>query len=126
MAKYIQSFGGRSFIAIVAIFTIAAQAMEIVMPAWLSAWSQAYISSQSPNLGFFIGIFSGLSMLLTQLRGSRLTAQALVLWRYYCWLSRLYYCIQALGEPVEISTWRCRLWSLELHMLGSGVLQQVK
>lgn len=62
VAKYIRSFGSRSFIAIVAIVTIAAQAIEIVMPAWLSVWSQAYTSSQIPNLGFFIGIFSGLSM----------------------------------------------------------------
>ena len=44
-----------------AIFTIGAQAMEILLPAWLSVWCQAYAGSQtSPNLGFFFGVFTGI------------------------------------------------------------------
>ena len=44
-----------------AIFTIGAQAMEIVLPVWLSVWSQAYAGGQpNPNLGIFIGIFTGI------------------------------------------------------------------
>lgn len=49
------------FIATVAIFTIGAQAMDIVLPTWLSVWSQAYTKDQETlNLGFFIGIFTGI------------------------------------------------------------------
>lgn len=42
-------------------FTIGAQAMDIVLPAWLSVWSQAYTNDQpNPHLGFFISIFTGI------------------------------------------------------------------
>lgn len=36
--------------------------MEIVLPAWLSVWCQAYYAGDqtSPNLGFFFGIFTGI------------------------------------------------------------------
>lgn len=61
VGRYIRSFGGRVFIATVAIFTIGAQAMDIVLPTWLSVWSQAYTKDQETlNLGFFIGIFTGI------------------------------------------------------------------
>lgn len=42
-------------------FTIGAQAMDIVLPTWLSVWSQAYTTDQKTlNLGYFIGIFTGI------------------------------------------------------------------
>lgn len=40
-------------------FTIGAQAMDIVLPTWLSVWSQAYTKNHL-NLGYFIGIFTGI------------------------------------------------------------------
>ena len=34
--------------------------MDIVLPTWLSVWSQTYTKDQTTlNLGYFIGIFTG-------------------------------------------------------------------
>lgn len=43
-----------------ALFTISAQAMDIVLPTWLSVWSRAYSGGSSTHPGFFIGIFTGI------------------------------------------------------------------
>lgn len=59
VSKYIRSFGCRTFIATMAIFTISAQAMDIALPAWLSIWSQAYTEGNNSHIGFFVGIFTG-------------------------------------------------------------------
>lgn len=41
-------------------FLMGAQAMDIVLPAWLSLWNQAY-TSKRPEVrsGFYLGMFAG-------------------------------------------------------------------
>ncbi|KAI9928959.1 hypothetical protein MW887_001352 [Aspergillus wentii] len=63
MCKYIRSFGGWPFIMIVAMFTIFAQIMEIILPTWLSLWSRTYMETKrNSGAGFYVTVFAGLGI----------------------------------------------------------------
>ncbi|OJJ51695.1 hypothetical protein ASPZODRAFT_451934 [Penicilliopsis zonata CBS 506.65] len=61
--NYLRSFGNRTFLSITFIFMVGAQAMDIMLPWWLSVWSRTESGSNAEmSTNVYMGIFTGLGL----------------------------------------------------------------